>query len=61
MLKENSAWYGWPRATENLYFKGVLGMSTAEVFHLILQSDYGDQNTNSEEPLRIEEKVDANK
>ena len=61
MLKEPSAWYGWPRATEQLQFTYYFWMSSAERLQFVLRSGYGEQTTNNEELKRIEEEMDAHR
>ena len=61
MKKEHSAWSEWPGATEQLECKEYFGMSKAERLQIVLRSDYGEQTTNNEEFIRVEEEMKAQK
>ena len=46
---------------EKLQFIDYVGMSTAEHLQIVLRSGHGEQTTNNEELLRIEEERKAQK
>ena len=61
MLKGHNAWSGRLRATEQMHSKAYFGMSTEQRLQLVLRSGYGEQTTNNEELIGIEDEMDAHK